>query len=277
MAALCVLVAGVYLGFGTLAAPDTWQPLAWLFCAYALIRLIQGGDWRWWVALGLAAGIAFLAKYTIVFWLVGLGLGLLATPQRRLLAGPGPYIAAALAALIVAPNLIWQAAHDWPFFELARITVAHKNVALSPLAFLAAEADTLNYGVAPVWLAGFAALALWRRLGEFRLFAVAFALVIAAMIAIHAKPYPVGAHTVLFAGGAVAVEAWLPWRLPRHALTALVVLLGLVGAPFALPVLPIERFAAYQEFLGITPHAQEATAVGQLPQYFADMFGWPAC
>lgn len=276
LAALSVLIAGVYLGFGTLVAPDTPQPLTWLFCAYALIRLVRGGDRRWWIALGIVAGIGFQAKYTIAFWLVALGIGIVATRARRLLASHYPYLAAAIALLIAAPNLIWQAAHDWPFLDLARVTVEHKNIVLSWLSFMLAEAETLNYVTAPIWLAGLIAFAGWGRLRDLRLFAVAFVLVIAAMIAIHAKPYyPVGAYTVLFAGGGVAIEAWLPWRAARMALAAIVVAIGLVGAPFALPILPIERFAAYQRILGLAPHSLEANAVGRLPQYFSDMFGWP--
>jgi hypothetical protein len=177
--------------------------------------------------------------------------------------------------LIVAPNLIWQAAHDWPFLELARVTVSEKNVALTPLAFMLAEADTLNWATLPLWLSGFAAFALWRRFADVRFFAIAFAVLIAAMIAIHAKPYyPVGVYTLLFAGGGVAIEAWLPWLLARGVLAAAIVLLGMVGAPFAVPILPIERFAAYQQFLGMAPHSLEKNAVGKLPQYYADMFGW---
>ncbi|MBV9152188.1 MAG: glycosyltransferase family 39 protein, partial [Alphaproteobacteria bacterium] len=275
LAALSVLMAGVYLGFGTLAAPDTWQPLAWLFCAYALIRLIRGDDRRWWIALGVAAGIGFLSKYTIAFWLAALGLGMLATRARHLLMRRDPYLAAGLALVIVAPNLLWQAAHGWPFLELARVTVTEKNVALSPLAFMLAEADTLNYVTSPVWIAGLVAFSVWRPFADLRVFAIAFVLVIAAMIAMHAKPYyPVGAYTVLFAGGAVAIEAWIARRAARAVLACAIVIVGLIGAPFALPVLPIERFAAYQQFLGMAPHSLEKNAVGRLPQYYADMFGW---
>ena len=275
LAALCVLVAGVYLALGTLAATDTPQPLAWLFCAYALIRLVRGGDRRWWIALGVAGGIGFLSKYTIAFWLAALGIGVIATGSRRLAASPYPYLAAAIALLIAAPNLVWQAAHDWPFLELARVTVAEKNIALPLPAFLLAEADTLNYVTAPVWVAGLSGFAFRGPLADLRLFAVAYIVLMAAMIAIHAKPYyPVGAYAVLFAGGGVAIEAWLPWRPLRAALAVAIALIGLVGAPFAMPILPIERFAAYQQLLGIMPHSSEANAVGRLPQYYADMFGW---
>jgi 4-amino-4-deoxy-L-arabinose transferase-like glycosyltransferase len=272
---LCVLAGGVYLGLGTLLSTDALQPLAWLFCAHALIRALREQDRRWWVALGIAAGLGFLSKYTIALWLMALGIGVVATPARRCLRSRYPYVAAGLALLIVMPNLLWQAAHGWPFLELAQFTVTKKNVVLSPLAFLAAEANTLNYATAPVWLAGFGAFALWRRFADLRFIAVAFGALIAAMLLLHAKPYyPAGAYPLLFAGGSVALETWLPRRALRVALPAAIVAIGIVGAPFALPILPIERFAAYQQWLGITPKAMAKERVGVLPQYYADMFGW---
>jgi hypothetical protein len=48
----------------------------------------------------------------------------------------------------------------------------------------------------------------------------------------------------------------------------------MIGLPFAMPILPVERFAAYQVRLGIAPKPLEKSAVGVLPQYYADMFGW---
>jgi hypothetical protein len=57
--------------------------------------------------------------------------------------------------------------------------------------------------------------------------------------------YLANAVSVLIAGGAVVLEAWLRPRGLRIALTAAIVAIGLISAPFALPILPIEQFAAY--------------------------------
>jgi hypothetical protein len=95
------------------------------------------------------------------------------------------------------------------------------------------------------------------------------------MIMLHAKPYyPAGAYPLLFAGGAVAIETWIRLRFVRPAYAALIALNGLVVAPFVLPVLPVERFVAYQRWLGVVPQPMEHQQLGQLPQYYADMFGW---
>jgi len=275
IAALATLVAGVLLGIGTILTTNALEPPTWLACGYILIRIVRGGDRRWWYALGIIAGVALLAKYEIAIWLVSLGLGLLATPARRVLARPEPYLAALTAGLIVLPNILWQAAHDWPFLEIAGNAAQTKNVPLPPLAFFEAQAIMLNPVTVPLWLAGLAAFAIWRPLADLRGVAVAFAALIAAMLALHGRDYYIaGAYPLLFAGGGVAVEAWVGSRAARWTYVSVVVLQGLVGAPFALPVLPIERFAAYQDFLGVAPQSSENRALGRLPQYYADMFGW---
>jgi hypothetical protein len=61
----------------------------------------------------------------------------------------------------------------------------------------------------------------------------------------------------------------------RGALVGVIAVDGVVSAPFALPILPVERFVAYQDFLRHTPKPLERDRLGVLPQYYADMFGWP--
>src|SRR5262249_5725609 len=96
------------------------------------------------------------------------------------------------------------------------------------------------------------------------------------MIALHGKAYyPMGAYPLLFAAGGVALEAWIKHTALRAAVTGVVAVFAAIAAPFALPILPVERFVAYERALGIAPNIQEKRALGALPQHFADMFGWP--
>jgi len=277
IAALCVLTGGVFLGIGTTLSTGALEPLVGLFAAYALIRIIRERDERWWLALGLVVGVALQAKYLIVFWLAGLGLGLIAPPPRRSFAKPYLYGGAALAALIALPNILWQAGNGWPFLEMGQVAVEHKNVAVPPLDFLWQLVRQFNEAASLVWLSGLVAFAFWRRFAELRLFAIAFVAFVAAMIVLHGKTYYLAnAVPVMVVGGAVALEAWLTPRTLRIALTTAIVAIGVIGLPFALPILPIDQFAAYQRALRITPHPEEEHAqIGVLSQYYADMFGWP--
>jgi hypothetical protein len=49
----------------------------------------------------------------------------------------------------------------------------------------------------------------------------------------------------------------------------------MVAAPLALPILPVEAAAAYSNFWDIHKVRVENYDSGKLPQFFADMFGWP--
>lgn len=276
LAGMAAFLCPLLLAFGTIFSTDSLQPIAWSFCAYALIRIVRDDNERWWLPMGLVIGLAFMVKYSIALWIVALLLGLLFTSARSRLARPSPYIAGVAATLIVLPNLFWLWVHGWPFLEFAGAVVESKNVAYSPWMFVLIQMRDLNPVTAPIWLAGLAAFAFWRRFADLRAIAIAYVLLLAAMIALNAKSYySSGAYPVLFAGGAVALEAWLTSPRLRAALLVGVVLFGLPVLPFAVPVLPIERVAAYQSFLGLTQEANEkGLAVGRLSQLYADMFGW---
>jgi len=273
LAGLAVLAGGALQLFGVLLITDTLQPPAWLAIAMCIIKAEQSP--RWLLAAGAIAGLAFLAKYTVVFYLASVALGLLATPQRRLLArwqpwggdpdrarhrGPEPRLAG--RERMAVPGA-WA--------ELA----AHKNIPLSPVAFIGQEMLTFGPASAPIWVAGLVAFAFWPRFAHLRWVAISWASLIAATIAAHGKPYyPAGAYPLLMAGGAVALEAWLP-RFGQAALAAFVLAGAALTAPLVMPVLPIETFIAYQRWLGLQPSTGERIKLGVLPQYFADMFGWP--
>ena len=105
-----------------LATPD-----APLFCAlawtlYAVVEALESpvgsrASLRWWALAGVAIGIAMLSKYTSVLIPAAIALScVLYAPLRARFREPGPYVAVAIASLVLAPNLWWNATHDWTSF-----------------------------------------------------------------------------------------------------------------------------------------------------------------
>ena len=275
LAGLAVLAGGFLQLVGLLLVTDTLQPLAWLAAALCTVKAEQDDEPRWFLAVGVIGGLAFLAKYTVALYLASLAFALLLTPQRRLLARWQPWAAAVIAIAIAAPNLVWQAQNGWPFVAHTAVLAAQKNIPLSPGAFLLQEVLTLGPASAPVWIAGLAAFGFWRRFVGLRWIAISWVLLFAAAVMGRGRPYYIApAYPLLIAGGAVALEAWLP-RLARPAFAGAVLAVGMLTAPLFLPVLPIETFIAYQRLVGIKPSTGEKLRLGALPQYYADMFGWP--
>ena len=97
--------------------PDTPLLLFWTACLAALARLIRTGNPAWWLAAGVAAGLALDSKYTAALLAPALLAWLLVVPQARpWLARWQPYAGAALALALFAPVLAWNAGHHWASF-----------------------------------------------------------------------------------------------------------------------------------------------------------------
>jgi 4-amino-4-deoxy-L-arabinose transferase-like glycosyltransferase len=85
-------------------APDTAMiPLA-VAMLWALVRLHESGNPRWWLAAGLFAGLALLSKFTFVMLLPAvLAFAFVPDWRRRWLFSPYPWLAALIAAIVFLP------------------------------------------------------------------------------------------------------------------------------------------------------------------------------
>src|SRR5262249_12731454 len=118
LAAAAVCLAPMFLGLHSTLNTTCFEPLAWTFIAYAAARAVLGGERRWLVWLGVAAGFALEAKYGAPFFLAPLVVGLATGPSRHVLATRHAAIGAAAAAAIGLPSVLWQLSHGLPFLEL---------------------------------------------------------------------------------------------------------------------------------------------------------------
>src|SRR5256886_6092339 len=50
---------------------------------------------------------------------------------------------------------------------------------------------------------------------------------------------------------------------------------GLIAAPLAMPILPVAYAVKYCRFWNVQAVHVENVPLGDLPQFFADMYGWP--
>lgn len=94
--------------------------LWWVLVAYFVIRLLKSDNPRWWVAIGAAIGLGMMAKYSMAFLVLGVTGGVLLTPARRYLKSPWQWSGAAIALLIMLPNMVWQIQHDFVSLEFPR-------------------------------------------------------------------------------------------------------------------------------------------------------------
>ena len=278
LAMMAVLAAPVFLGISNFLSMNSFEPCFWLGTLLVVLRIANGtSSPRAWLLFGLLAGLGVENKHSTVFFLVALLLGLILSPQRRILFSRWCAAGVAVLLLLALPNLLWQWVNHFPTYELLN-GVAHsdKNIKLPPLAFLGEQANMLLIFAAPLWIGGLAWLGFARKARPWRFVAFTFLIFLALMMAMHAKNYYVAPlYPVLFAAGAVALGQFTRRGWPSIAyICILAVLLCFVTAPVVLTILPPDKYAAYAAHVGVKNLKQEKFS-SPLPQFLSDRFGWP--
>ena len=277
LTALAMLLNPLFLRTASLFQPVVLDQLWWLLGFWALLRLINTEDPRWWLLLGVAGGLGLLSKFSILFFGLAVLVALVISDRRGSLAGPWPWAALGIALVIGSPSIAGQIRLSFPVVEqmaglrqgqLNRITLGEQLfeqaiwgpqilLALTGLIALLARRDFRPYRIV-----GLAALA------GFVLFAI-----------LKGKAYYAGPlHPPLYAAGAVALERLARPRLQRvlsATLVGAIIAWGVFVLPFGLPVVPPEPMARYAAMTGITAGTKTNWGAQlELPQDYADMLGW---
>lgn len=122
-------VIPVFAAGGLLAVPDGPLGLAWVLTLLWTWRAARGAGLpaaghpeintgvRPWLYAGVWLGLALDSKYTAAALPLSAALWLAASPYRRWLRRPEPYAGLAIAALLFAPVVWWNATHQWASFS----------------------------------------------------------------------------------------------------------------------------------------------------------------
>jgi hypothetical protein len=278
LSSLALLVAPIYLTFSHLFTMNAFDPLLWTLIAWCLVDLVQTGNERNWIWIGLLTGVTLLNKYGVLFFLAGLLVGVMFSQARRSLLRPWFWIGIAIATAIALPNFLWQLRWNFPFVQLVRsVREGGRDVMLPPLPYLAQQSEMMGFVSSLLVMLG-----LWflvsREGRRYALLAFGFLSVLGCMLLLKGKFYYVApVYPVIFAPGAVLFERLtqgraLEWFRPAYALVMLLV--GAVIAPTAIPLLSIENYIVYTKRLGIQQQKFEHQPESRLPQIYADMVGW---
>jgi 4-amino-4-deoxy-L-arabinose transferase-like glycosyltransferase len=131
---------------------------------WALVRLVESNNARWWLAAGAFAGLALLSKFTAIMLLPAVVAFMLVPEWRaRWLFSPYPWLAALIAVALFSPVLIWNAEHDWASFrfQLVRAAATHE-ISLRTLGeFISLQFGLVGFILLPVVVFG-VSLTAWR-------------------------------------------------------------------------------------------------------------------
>ncbi|HEX7882449.1 MAG TPA: glycosyltransferase family 39 protein [Afipia sp.] len=164
LAVLMPLAAPEYGPFASRILPDVALIPFSLAMVWALVRLAESNDGRWWLAAGVFGGLALLSKYTAVFFAPAiLAFVLVPSWRTRWIRSPYPWLGVVVALLVFSPVLIWNAQHGWASFkfQFVRAGADHGMSARTIGDFLGLQLALVGPILFPVALAGTMMLA-WR-------------------------------------------------------------------------------------------------------------------
>ena len=259
--------AGVALTGLVLAAGHLFSTLIFdmTVCAAAILLLIRclGDDrWRNWIALGLVAGIAMEIKVMALPILACCLIGLAVIGPRRPLAGPRLWTAAAIALVLAAPNLIWQARHGWPMRSIAANIAGGGSTSSADRASLI-FLHLLMVGpiISVVMIVGVVALLRRPLRQDHGWLAVGYLLFLILVLLFGGKPYyPAAFVPALIAAGAITALDWIRRRAWRRIVA--LALVGISALTTPLITLPIGAVGGPLFAVGVAVNPDSAETVG---------------
>lgn len=277
LAALVTLLSPIYLGLSTFYSMNALDVFLTAFSLFLLLRIINSGSSKLWIAFGLISGIGLLNKFNIGIFGAALIIGLLMV-HRRTFLDIWLYIGGAIAALLSLPHIIWQWHYNFPFIEFISNAKSFKMTAMSLTEFLGSQVLLVGPAALPLCLGGLVFLLFSKSMSQYRILGFIFIIMTAIIFILKGKSYYLSpSYAILFAGGAVAIER-LPGKLVQKVLKpaylVFLIVVGLVQLPMVVPLLVPESYGRYASAIGIAPPQDEKHAVGTLPQHLADRFGW---
>ena len=276
LACLCMVFSPGMAASGYLFQPVVFDQFWWLLAAYLTVKYVNTQQPKYLYWLGAAIGLGLLNKYTMGFFAGALILGVLLTPQRKLLWRKEMILAVATATLIFLPNVLWQYLHNWPIVKHMGELKKQQLQYVDPMDFVMQQ--FMLHGISVVvWLVGLGFLLFHNSLKQYRFVAFAYLLVFAFLLKMSGKGYYLlAAYPMLFAAGGFGI-GYLIKEYKARCLAALV-LVGpnLVLLPVVLPILPINQTILFFERMPIMDFAVtwEDHKKHRTTQDYADMFGW---
>jgi 4-amino-4-deoxy-L-arabinose transferase-like glycosyltransferase len=217
LAAIGIMTGGL-MRVHFLFQPNMLDIFCWTLTIYYLIRYLNTQRDAAIYGLAISLAIGWWSKYSILFMAISLIIGLLLTYHRRIFLRATTWKAAALALLIMLPNIWWQYAHNWPLLHHMKELRETQLDYVNPSDFIK-EQFFLFFPTLIVWIPGLIWLLVHR---TYRIVAVIyFSIIILLALGSGKGYYAFGAYPMLLAAGGAAWYQWtrnMRWiRIPVAA------------------------------------------------------------
>jgi tetratricopeptide (TPR) repeat protein len=273
-----------FLICGTIYTYDSLDVLLSVLSIYLLVRLIKKDEPKWWILLGITLGLGLFNKLSILFLGLSIFVCLWLVPQRKFYKSIWIWLAGLIALTFLTPWIIWQINQDWYYLGLAADYSGGLAYVPSFLEYIWGQILPNNIFTLPVWIGGLGFLLFSTKWKPYRLFGFMYVFLFFLYFIIGAKFYfLIPMYSILLVVGSIKIEEILEnqtWRNMTRKIVQTILpisyfLLSLPFLPMIMPILPVEYLVHYTSALGVTGGVrQENKELNQLPQHFADRFGW---
>lgn len=280
LASLAVIIPIGYLGVDSLFTYDFLDKLFWVANIYLLVIILRRGDLRLWLLFGLIGGLGVLNKISILFLCMGITIALCISPQRKHVFTKWYLMSKVVVSVFLIPFLYWQHVQGWPILSFAQYYSGGKTYAVSLLEFTWFQIFVMHPFTLPIWISGLYFSFFSSSGRKYRAIGWLYLILFGVFAILKAKFYfLIPMYPVLFASGAVMIDGYFRrrgWRFIPAIVFPVMIIGGIITAPIAMPLLPVETFTKTYKFLGADAGVkQERHKISYLPQHFADRFGWP--
>ncbi len=278
LASIAIALSPIHLGTGSIYSMNSIDTFIWALAIYFILKIINTREQSFWIWLGIVLGIGLLNKISVLFLGAGIFVGIVFT-NRQWFITRWPYIAAGIGVILFLPYIIWNITNDFAHLEFIHNASSDKYSGLNAMTFIQDQLVFLNPISTPIWISGLLALFFFTPLKKYRIVAWIYvtAFVILIINGTSKAEYLAPAYASLFAAAGVFVEEKLKSKVGtwvRYAYMVLLIITGIILIPLVLPVLQVDKYIAYAKALGEEPSSNEGKELSDLPQFYADMFGW---
>ena len=276
-AAIGIIVSSIFLGSNNLFQPVSFNQFWWLVICYLSIKIINQGDRKYWIFLGLGIGLAILTKYSVGFLVIALLGAILISNHRQKLLDKRLLLAISLALLISLPNIHWQVKYDFPVVRHMTDLASSQLVNMSLMDFLVPQV-LFHFGCAFLWLSGLVYVFIHSPMKKYRYLGWTYILLFLLILSLDGKAYYLfGIYSTMYALGGMAWERWLGKR--SYYAIAFIAIINIPSYFYALPFLSpdsnVKVMSYIKDKFGLdAPLRWETGEYEVLPQDYADMLGW---
>lgn len=218
-------------------------------------------------------------KISILFLCAAVFAAFCISPERKYIFNKWFWMGRVIVVVCLIPFLYWQHTHGWPIVSFAKYYAGSKTYQVSLLEFIWFQIFIMHPLTLPIWISGLYFSFFSSNGRQYRVIGWIYVILFVVFALLKAKFYfLIPVYPFLFASGAVLIDNYFRrrnWKLIPAIVFPVMIVAGIITAPVAMPLLPVETFTKVYGFLsGDAGIKQESHEISNLPQHFADRFGW---